>query len=504
MILDAASADRTAFARPFDACIIGSGPAGITIARRLAAAGANVALMEAGGLEYTELAQDPYKGEVVGLDYFPIDFPRLRYFGGTSNHWAGWCRTLDPYDFAPKLWNPWSGWPIGALDLDPYRAETDSILDIPSATEVTDLPMPGGGYDFRRIQFRWSPPTRFAEKYGPEIEASDRIHLVLNANLVDLRLTDDGAAVTGAVFLSYAPDDPGFTVAARTYCLCTGGIENARLLLNFRSQSPEGIGNRHDLVGRFFAEHPHFVLADVLLPAEPLAEMEFYAPTEEFIHAQEIQNLGLRLEPGPWPPTLIAALARNAPAETPFILSLVQHLTGAPPDEIRRAVAAENMPVVPTARIRTAHEQALNRDSRVRLGDATDAFGLQRTVLDWRLTELDTHTMRTAATEFGRHLAETNRGRARLRDWLLAEPADIPGTDEDEVGGKHHLGTTRMADDPRNGVVDSDCRVHGLDNLWIGGSSVFATPGHANPTYTIVQLALRLGDHLQTVLATGQ
>jgi choline dehydrogenase-like flavoprotein len=500
MIADASTVDRSAFARPFDACVIGAGPAGITVARRLAAAGARVALMEAGGLEYTDAAQDPYIGENVGLDYFPLDLPRLRYFGGSSNHWAGWCRALDPYDFAPKPWNPWSGWPIGPLALDPYRAETDAILDIPSATEVTDLPMPGGGYDFRRIQFRWSPPTNFAAKYGPEIEASDRIHLALNANLVDLRLAGDGASVAAAVFRSYAPGDPGFTVTAPAYCLCTGGIENARLLLNFRSQSPEGIGNRHDLVGRFFCEHPHFVLADVLLPAEPLAEMEFYAPIEAFIVAQQIQNFGLRFEPGPWPPTLIAALARNAPAETPFVLRLVQLLTGAPPGEIRRAVAAEHMPVVPTARIRTAHEQALNRDSRVRLADATDAFGLRRAALDWRLTELDVHTMRTAVAAFGQHLAGTGRGRARVRDWLLADPADLPGTADDEVAGKHHMGTTRMADDPRHGVVDRDCRVHGLDNLYVGGSSVFATPGHANPTYTIVQLALRLGDHLRSVL----
>jgi choline dehydrogenase-like flavoprotein len=104
--------------------------------------------------------------------------------------------------------------------------------------------------------------------------------------------------------------------------------------------------------------------------------------------------------------------------------------------------------------------------------------------------------MRTAAAAFGTHLAEQGIGRARIRPWLLTEPAEIPGVEDDEVGGKHHMSTTRMAADPRQGVVDGDCKVHGMRNLYVGGSSVFASTGHCNPTYTIVQLALRLGDHL--------
>jgi choline dehydrogenase-like flavoprotein len=146
--------------------------------------------------------------------------------------------------------------------------------------------------------------------------------------------------------------------------------------------------------------------------------------------------------------------------------------------------------------VRIASEQALNPDSRVALGPDRDPLGLRRATLDWRLSELDVHTMRTAVQALGTHLAEQGIGRVRFRDWLLAEPVAFPGTDSDIVGGMHHMGTTRMADDPRRGVVDRDCRVHGLDNLFVGGSSVFGTPGHANPTYTIVQLALRLGDHL--------
>ena len=152
-----------------------------------------------------------------------------------------------------------------------------------------------GKADFRHVLFRFShPPTRFAEKFRAEIEASDRISLVLNANLVDLRLSDDLGGVSEAVFSSYPPEPRRFSVRAQVYCLCAGGLENPRLLLNFTGQEPKGVGNRNDLVGRFFCEHPHFVLADLLLE-EPHEHKEFYAPTEAFMDAAT----GAELRPAP-------------------------------------------------------------------------------------------------------------------------------------------------------------------------------------------------------------
>jgi choline dehydrogenase-like flavoprotein len=495
MIADATHADRSRFAEPFDVCVIGGGPAGITLARTLARAGASVALMEAGGLEISEESQDVYRGENVGREYFDLDVARLRYFGGTSNHWAGWSRALDTFDFAPKPFLDLSGWPIGRIDLDPYRTEADRILDIPSETEAPDLPVRQDALNFRRFQFRWSPPTRFAEKYASEIAASDRILLVLNANLVDLRLVPGLDAVEEAVFRSYAPDDPSFAVRARAYCLCTGGIENARLLLNFTGQVPEGIGNRTDMVGRCFCDHPHFVLADVFL-RELVVEREFYSPFETFQLEHEVLNFGMRLEPNWIESWDLPALGR-APLDPETFAILLDKRVREPMTDLsatRRLTLPQ--PKGQTGVLRMAQEQAQNRDSRVGLAEARDAFGLRRVALDWRLSDVDIHTMRTAAAAFGTHMAEQGIGRAQIRPWLLAEPAQIPGVADDEVGGKHHMSTTRMAADPRHGVVDADCRVHGVGNLYVGGSSVFASTGHCNPTYTIVQLALRLGDHL--------
>ena len=249
------------------------------------------------------------------MEYFDLDVCRLRYFGGTSNHWGGWTRALDAVDFLPKPYAPLTGWPIGQIDLDPYRAEADAILDVPSATEAPDLPVRQTGYDFHRFQFRFSPPTRFAEKYLAEIEASDRITLVLNANLVDLRLDDALATVTGAVFRSYDPADPGFTVTARAYALCTGGHRERPSSPQLHQPGPRGHRQPRRL-GRALLRRPP-ALPDRRVRAQgPGARAGVLRP-DRALHARSnaCLNFGLRLEPRwIWPYELPALGARGRAA----------------------------------------------------------------------------------------------------------------------------------------------------------------------------------------------
>ncbi|MBP7242285.1 GMC oxidoreductase [Amaricoccus sp.] len=497
MRVDADGPGRGAFARSFDVCVIGAGPAGITLARRLAALGHDVALMEGGGEDITAESQEIYEGEPIGRDYWPLDVPRLRFLGGSSGHWGGWCRQLDDVDFAAKSWNPMSGWPIDKAALDPYAREADGILDIPRAeTDQTDAEAAAG---FRQVFFRFSlPPTNFRDKYSPELDASPRITLGLNANLVDLDLSPDGAEVVAARFRGWDPADEGFAVKARAYVLACGGIENPRLLLNFDRQAPGGIGNANDLVGRYFAEHPHFVLAEAIFRAPfDLPKLSFYSPTEAFMAENEILNFGMRIERMDEPFFRQFGTIAGDPACTdPFMLRLAERIADVSPG----CAPGGDGRVSFDGLLRFAHEQALNPDSRVLLAPDSDRFGLRRGALDWRLGELDKRTQHVALLAFGKMLADEDIGRIRIRDWVLREPFDWPGIADDEVGGKHHMGTTRMADDPKRGVVDRDCKVYGLANLWIAGSSVFPTGGHANPTYTIIQLTLRLGDHLDATL----
>ena len=466
----------------FDICVVGSGPAGVTLARRLAARGLSVGVFEAGGLEQTADSQSLYQGTTAGQPYYPLDGARLRYFGGSSNHWGGWTRPLDAYDFEPKAHHPLSGWPITKADLDPYAAEAGAILDLPADAPPPDI-MSGARDVLTPRRFRFSrPATRFGEKYRGELAASASIRVVLNANLVDLRLDADRRAVAEAVFRSYLRDDP-FSVKARTFVLCLGGIENPRALLNADSEIATGLGNENDCVGRMFIEHPHAPVGRAVLRI-PLTWMLVYSPKPAFMQAERILNFGLRLgDFDQWnAPTFTGAL-RPEPACTIDFHTLLA-------TEMRN----ETSPCpAHAADVFVACEQSLNPDNRVKLMGERDRFGLRKAALEWRLSEMDLRTLRTAATETAKHLAEQDVGRMKIIDWLL--DGAVPTADQ-LYGGNHHMGTTRMSADPKQGVVDADTKVHSLENLYVGGSSVFATSGHANPTYTIVQLALRQADHL--------
>ena len=505
MIVDTDAGGREAFAEVFDVCVVGSGPAGITLARKLKEQGLHVALMEAGGRDPSPESQELYGGENVGLPYFPLDVTRLRFLGGSSNHWQGWCRRLAEHDFKPRPGDPWSGWPIARTDLVPYEAEADAILEMPSADgfdyfEVEQAEPIFVGFNMRRSD----PPVRFGEKYADEIEASNAIRLGLNANLVDLRIDEETGAVTEALFRGYGAGDPGFAVRARAYALCLGGLENPRALLNANSQRPAGLGNEHDLVGRFFSEHPHYDIGEILLE-RPLEMNYQLTPTLETMREREILNFTLTLlRVRAYRLTVLNSAVRSVPCATGFTERLAERVLNRSLYCDTRDLAAyraQQAAGFPDAVLGIRSEQALNPDSRVRLASSRDALGLRQIELDWRLSEIDFRTMREAALAFGAHIAERGAGRLRVVDWLLDETPQVPPWPEADTGGHHHMCATRMAANPRRGVVDANCRVHSVPNLYLGGSSVFATGGWANPTYTIVQLALRLGDHLANELA---
>lgn len=484
MLLDAEKREEGWFRDTvFDVAVCGAGPAGITLALALARKGRRVALLEAGGLDYSDESQECYRGDSVGLHYYLLENARLRFLGGTSNHWTGYSRPLDSRDFAPMAHHPASGWPIGRSDLDPYRSETDSILELPDH-QTFPLEVVGASSPFHHVSSYRLSATRFGETYRSELERSEGLSLCLNANLVDILLTEDLRAVAGLQFRSYARPEP-FAVRAKQYVLCLGGLENPRALLNADRQIPGGIGNAHDLVGRYFCEHLECGLGSVLLET-PIAESKFYWSDDRVMDEKKCLAFQIELMPVPQQESALRRGVDSALCLTGFSQRL-------------GAAIFSTAPVCFDARADVYCQQANNPDSRVYLSQEKDRFGLRRLTLDWRLSELDFHTMRVAAMECAAYLAEEGIGRMRLAAWLQAPAGEAPFP-EDFRGAYHHMGTTRMSDDPKTGVVDRHGRVHGVDNLYMGGSSVFPTTGLSNPTYTIVQLALRLGDHLDARL----
>ena len=477
----------------FDACIIGSGPAGMSLALKLAEKGWKIGLFEGGGLEFSKESQQIYSGKNIGIDYFPLDVTRLRYLGGSSNHWEGWCLQLEDLDFLTLPQDNDDGWPIRKSNLDPYAAPASDILDIKPIEETHDI-FSGGGGPFVPFQFRHSRPTRFNAKYKGTLAASKNIHLFVNANLVDLDLSDNLQQVSQAIFRSFARLEP-FTVKAKYFAVCLGGLENPRFLLNANRQVKVGIGNENDLVGRFFCEHLHYHVGEMFLDVEAQQRYpqnrSFLRPKRNFIVDERIGNFCLMLERLVHKPdSTLSDTLRDGVCESGMLRRIVE------------AIRRKDFYCF-DAVVRCVAEQHLNPDSRVKLGNDTDRFGKRRLELDWHILEIDKRTMQVGAIELGKQMAQTNVGRLKVPDWLLDPSVTVPTTAKDEVAGNHHMCTTRMSDDPKKGVVDRNCRVHSLDNLYIGGSSVFGSSGFCNPTFTIVQLALRLADHLDSRLKSA-
>lgn len=470
-------ADVAAGLAPVDVCIVGAGAAGLSLAARLVEAGARVLLCEGGGAEYSARSQALYRGETVGDPCIPMEFSRLRYFGGTTNHWGGWCRPLERYDFAAKLAAPITAWPIDRADLKPFAAAAAGILDVRPLR--ADEPIPGSG--LQRIDFSITPPARLRLKYAELVTASPNLLYCAEANLFRLHATGD--RIDAAVFRGYGGEQA--TAHARYLVLATGGIENSRLLLWCNRIADGRIVKDPTTLGRYWMEHPHFTVAQAVMTDGSCfglneSELVFLAPTAATLSRCRILNCSLRLHRVGVPDTqrLIAELSAAAPRFGRRLAALAGTGTG----------------MVCAAHIRAAWEQEPRADNRIELDVERDQLDMPRARLHWHKSELDVHTVRETALTVGRYLLDHDIGRLRIEPWLLQEPAVFP--EVGELVGRHHMGGTRMSDSPATGIVDRDCRVFGQDNLYVAGSSVFPSSGHANPTLTIVQLALRLGDHL--------
>jgi choline dehydrogenase-like flavoprotein len=534
-----------------DICIIGTGAAGIAIAHALAGSSLNLCMLESGGLASERESQQLYEGSSVGVLPFDPGISRVRAFGGSCNFWGGGCIPLSQLDLSRREWVPHSGWPLSYAELQPYYERAVEFCQIgdlgfAAGSFLAPLPREPLKFDERKLVNRTfvSAPILFGAAYRAELEQAANIHLLLHANLLELRTTDDGCSVDQAVIGSLGGRRG--LVHAHHYVLACGAIENARLLLLSNSSCPHGLGNRHDLVGRYFMEHPSGALGSILTKAadriaRPYDRRLNKDPVPAFPEislsetAQRTHRLlRARIHPfameGPVPKGLQALRALRAKAHKPeqdeseALKARVCAATTSDPSrfgvaaalprpaarlalevalgagDIARAFARKlvDRPAVTTDHVELIgyFEQAPNPCSRVTLGDERDALGQRKVRVDWRLTPLDKYSYRTAAMLCGGEIVRLYGGVFRPAPWL-AEDVDTPAQVH---GTAHHMGTTRMADSPLEGVVDRDCRVHGVDNLHVAGSSVFPTGSWAFPTLTIASLSLRLADRLRQSL----
>lgn len=450
-----------------DVAIAGGGPAGIVLALELADKGRRVLLIEGGGRQSPGNGASLYENTTSGRSY-PLTGSRLRWLGGTTNHWGGWVRPFDERDFADDPRSELPGWPIRASDLaEGYRKAADwcevgsgeyepSRIGLEDRAKLLDLEGTGFGH---RV-FRFSPPTRFGERYADALERNDNIDCRVNLNLVSLDQSDSRVQSARAVTL----DGQSCTVRADQFVIAMGGVENARFLLE-----QDGVpGNQSDLVGRCFMDHfgftPGLMLADAGLDYE---RGQLSGEDLMVVIAPE------RATEGPHSCLRVSAESPDDVLPPAYWANAVAGNT----DGGHYKLSMINAP--------TPHPE-----SRITLTDERDALGMRRPNLHWHLPPAD---FEPVISLFERWM-ETVSGRNRARvKWNRRQPPTM----EDFVGvGYHHMGTTRMSADPEFGVVDPDGRVWDRDNLYLAGSSLYPAAGFSNPTLTIVALAVRMAGHL--------
>lgn len=489
-----------------DICIIGAGAAGISMALEWMNTPYKVILLEGGGFEYDEQVQELYAGKESGQHYFPLKSIRLHYFGGTTGHWAGWCAEFDEIDFKKRDWIPRSGWPITLDDVKPFYPRAQKYVEVGpddfttahwQQKDPTLKPFPLDENKVWSKMWQFSPPTRFGTKYREPIVNARNIHLYTYANVVDITADENVSHIKEVTAKNYAGKQ--HTVRAKYFILACCSIQNARVLLSANKQAPKGLGNDYDHVGRYFMEHLEIKTGSVWL-ADP-ADVKLYmmdfgvtkARAELAISAKmqtqyKILNGTSSLSP--------LEIAENQKAfievwtdQEDAMDSSIKKLNIAKPKRV-------NIPKGFKAyQLFTRMEQAPNPDSRITLDTEKDSLGMPRAQLNWVLTSLEKNSLRMINTIIGQEVGRVSMGRVKLYEYL--QNVNDESWPSFTGGGWHHMGTTRMSDNPKQGVVDANCKLHNINNLYVAGASCYVTASAVNPTLTLISLTIRLSDHLK-------
>lgn len=530
-----------------DVCIVGAGAAGISVALQLIDSGLEVLLLESGGLSAETATQNLYAGTVTDLRlHSPPDRYRQRRFGGTTTIWGGRCMPLDPIDYEERPHMPHSGWPLAPADLAAFYPAANRLCEAGefkyTSEESFDPPPRPMIEGFKSEHFttnsleRFSCPTDFGVRYAGRLRASRNVRVVLHANVTGLHLDPAGRHLESAAVRTLT--GRRWTVRARRFVLATGGIEVARLLLASRDVQPQGIGNRHDVVGRYYMCHLAGTVGRLSFRGPLGAVWNGYDISDEGIYCRRRIALTADAQRRLGVGNFIARLHHpriTDPAHRNAVLSLLYLVKFLIPYEYGKRLYGEeraglstwleharnvlagpfdaagfawhmlrdrtfadrkfpSIIIKPKANLFSLDfhaEQQPNPLSRVRIGSEPDALGMPRIDIDWRYSRVDVDTVTRAMALLAADIEASGIGRFDYEPSSL----EFEMTRYGAYGG-HHIGTARMGTDPRTSVVDAECRVHGIDNLWIASAAVFPTSSQANPTLTVVALALRIADRL--------
>lgn len=521
-----------------DICVAGAGVAGICFAREFNNSDIDIVILESGSKEPDDELSDLLNSAInVGLPYSKLNDRRARAIGGSSHSWSitlpdnsegPRLRSLDKIDFEKRDWVPYSGWPITKADLDPYYKKAHALFEIGPyrydaeywLNKQDHIKLPLDDEVVLTTVFHFARRESFTGKRINELEKSENIKVYINATAVNIHVNEE-ANQAGYIIASDL-NGKRFKVKARYFILAMGAVETPRLLLLSDGIMKNGVGNQNDLVGRFFMEHPH-IKSGIFYPSgrKIIDRMDFYnmhmrdgvpimgklALTEGSIRREKLLNFSAQLRSTP------ARELGKADKSFRHLAKAIKRLKI--PDNMGHHVGTlfRNLDLMHYVLLRNTlnggkdrwynekyeyhgfevivmSEQTPDPESKLTLDHSRDRFGQKEIKLNWKLNSQDIRSIIRSQKIIDRELRNSKLGKLNIE----LKDNSIP---DDLTGGWHHMGTTRMSVDPKQGVVDKNCCIHGIANLYVAGPSVFPTCGYANPVLTIAALSIRLADHLK-------
>ena len=539
-----------------DIAVVGAGPAGIVLALELAKAGHEVALLESGRLQFDEAIQNLGDADCFDPEFhIPMSECTRRQIGGTSTIWGGRCVPFDPIDFTRRDYISSSNWSVTYEELETYFQPAcdyflcgESEFNLNNIAHIEQKSIVPGLPDEEVLTStleRWSLPTNFGKEYLPQLKKSERIKLFYGLTCTEIVTNETGVKVE--TLEAKTLNGKKIDIQCQKYILAGGALNNTRLLLASDRYHPGGIGNHSGLLGKFYMGHlsGNIAIAHFTTPPQDtvfgfdrdsdqtyLRRRFSFAP--EFQQEQKLSNivawLGapefgdfshqngilssayialnlpvLKHRLGASTAIRRAAIGKDKGIYYPHIINIIKDVgkiaSFIPNFGYGRFLARRKIPalfVYSAANEYPLHyygEQIPNPDSTVSLSNKTDKLGMRRLNIDLRVSDRDIENVVKAHHLWDRHLRKHDCGFLRyVTNDLEARVWQLAGD------GCHQVGTTRMSEHKNDGVVGTNCNIHGFDDLFVASSSTFVTSGQANSTFMVVAFALRLADYLKQEL----
>lgn len=533
----------------FDVAIVGAGAVGVALATRLARRVGRIALIEAGGTRSAPRLQAQFFKEdrIAEPGHPSTELYRRRMLGGTTSVWGGRCIPLDPEDIEAGPTSP--GWPISYREVASWTADALQFLQagrddfsanaLPPSERLASVDgINDPDLKLDRIE-RFSEPTNVWRKWGPALVNSEHVIVLQGAACTNIRTSSDAKRVIGIDLRTESGEHLKLT--ASKIILACGGLETPRLLLASRDYRSCGLGNEHDLVGRFYITHLGGTAGSLLFRGSKADRCFDYATTTDGVYVRRLillspearrrNNIGnIVFRPNIHPivdpshaDSILSAMAFAKKFVIPeYSRKLVFGATneGSPAGDMlrhglniatglprltrfgfdwlrRRTFATRKLPSVfllrpdATYPIAFDSEQSPDFDTRVTLGASSDPYGVPRLAVHWRISKTDVASIARAYQVLVTAADRAGLGQVELKPDFADRLRDFMGP----VGG-HHIGTARMGANPRTSVVDENGELWHTKGLFVAGSALFPTSGFANPTLTAVALAFRLAEHL--------